>query len=103
VLVTPDGRRVGRLDPVFKDDLPVREAQIIQEQLNQLRVRIVPAVGFEDRHARQIKERLQQRMGAGVRVAVDTVERINRDAAGKFRAVVSRLERRPKMPPSSVA
>jgi phenylacetate-CoA ligase len=101
VLVTPDGRRVGRLDPVFKADLPVREAQIIQEQLDQLRVRIVPAAGFGDRHARQISERLQQRMGAGVRVSVDTVERINRDAAGKFRAVVSRLDRRPKMPPSS--
>jgi phenylacetate-CoA ligase len=88
---------------VFKADLPVREAQIIQEQLDQLRVLIVPAAGFGDRHAQQISERLQQRMGAGVRVSVDTVERINRDAAGKFRAVVSRLERRPKTPPSSVA
>ena len=25
VLLTPDGRRIGRLDPVFKADLPVRE------------------------------------------------------------------------------
>ena len=31
VLYTIDGKQVGRLDPVFKDNLPVREAQIIQE------------------------------------------------------------------------
>ena len=31
VLVLADGRRVGRLDPVFKGDLPLREAQIVQE------------------------------------------------------------------------
>ncbi len=30
VVVTPDGRRVGRLDAVFKADLPIREAQILQ-------------------------------------------------------------------------
>lgn len=102
LLVTPDGQCVGRLDPVFKADLPVREAQIVQEQLDHLRVRIVPAAGFGDRHARQISERVQQRMGAGVRVSVDIVERIDRDAAGKFRAVVSRLDRRPKTPPPSV-
>ena len=103
VLVTPDGRRVGRLDPVFKADLPVREAQIVQERLDQIHVRIVPGAGFGERHARQISERLQQRMGAGVHVSVDVVERINRDAAGKFRAVVSHIERRPKRPPPSAA
>jgi phenylacetate-CoA ligase len=99
VLLTRDGRRVGRLDPVFKADLPVREAQIIQEQLDHLRVRIVPAAGFGERHALQIRERLLQRMGAGIHVSVDVVDRIDRDAAGKFRAVVSRLDCRPKSPP----
>jgi phenylacetate-CoA ligase len=98
VLLTTDGRRVGRLDPVFKADLPLREAQVVQEELDHLRVRVVPAAGFGDKHARQIRERLLQRMGAGIHVSIDLVERIDRDAAGKFRAVVSRLDRRPKTP-----
>ena len=34
VLYTLDGRSVGRLDPVFKGRLPIREAQIIQEALD---------------------------------------------------------------------
>src|SRR5688500_1382354 len=32
-LFTRDGRRIGRLDPLFKDDIPLKEAQIIQETL----------------------------------------------------------------------
>ena len=35
VLQTADGRRIGRLDPIFKGGLPVLEAQIIQETLIQ--------------------------------------------------------------------
>ena len=46
VLLTRDGRRVGRLDPVFKTRLPLREAQIIQESLSRVRVRFVPGPHF---------------------------------------------------------
>ena len=38
--------RIGRLDPIFKARLPVREAQIIQEALNRVRVRYIPADDF---------------------------------------------------------
>jgi len=43
VIYTTDGRRIGRLDPVFKSGLPIREAQIIQEGFDLIRVRYVPA------------------------------------------------------------
>ena len=45
----PDGQRMGRLDPVFKADLPIREAQIIQASLEHIRVRFVPAPEYADR------------------------------------------------------
>jgi phenylacetate-CoA ligase len=35
VLYTKDGRRIGRLDPIVKNDLKIIEAQIIQDSLNQ--------------------------------------------------------------------
>ena len=57
VLVTPDGRQVGRLDPVFKGDLPVREAQIVQEAIDRIRVRYVPAPGFSEASASSLAER----------------------------------------------
>jgi phenylacetate-CoA ligase len=90
VIVTRDGRRVGRLDPVFKADLMLKEAQIVQESLDTLVVRLVAAPGFTERHAGELLERLRDRVGAmGIRL--ERVESIPRSANGKFRAVVSHL------------
>jgi phenylacetate-coenzyme A ligase PaaK-like adenylate-forming protein len=91
VLVTPDGRRVGRLDPVFKADLPIREAQVIQETIDRIRVRVVAAEGFDERHAREIRLRLRDRLGSDVQIAVETTDCIPRGSRGKFQAVVSKL------------
>jgi phenylacetate-CoA ligase len=90
LLYTADGRRIGRLDPVFKESLPIREAQIIQEALDRVRVRYIPAPGFTSEAAQSIVERLQARMGA-VKVILDGVEELPREANGKFRAVICRV------------
>jgi phenylacetate-CoA ligase len=90
VVITPDGRRVGRLDPIFKSEMPIREAQIVQEALDHLNVRIVPDSGFAAEHAQQVVDRLRMRVGP-VRVTVETLPAIPRGANGKFRAVVSRM------------
>jgi len=90
VLYTLDGRRIGRLDPVFKTDLPVQEAQIVQETLDRVRVRYVPASGFTPDAGRSIVERLQARMGR-VHVVLEEVAEMPRTANGKFRAVISHV------------
>jgi phenylacetate-CoA ligase len=90
VLFTADGRRVGRLDPVFKGNLPLLEAQIVQEELDRLRLRYVPAPGFTDEHAREIVGRIRDRMG-DVRVELEALPRIPRSANGKLRAVVNAM------------
>lgn len=93
VILTPEGRRIGRLDPVFKANLPIREAQIIQEATNHVRVLIVPGRGFGPKHAEKVRQQLALRLGQSVTVAIETVEKIPRGPAGKFQAVVSRLGR----------
>jgi len=91
VIVTPEGRRVGRMDPVFKADLSIREAQIVQEALDVVRVRVVPGAEFGKRQEEELKQRVRLRLGEGVRVEVERVKEIERGSNGKFRAVVSRL------------
>jgi phenylacetate-CoA ligase len=91
VVVTPDGRRVGRFDPVFKADFPIREAQIVQEAPDRLVVSVVPAPGYLPEHAEELRHRVRMRVGDSVSVAVESVERIPRTKAGKFRAVVRRF------------
>jgi phenylacetate-CoA ligase len=90
VLVTPDGRRVGRLDPVFKEAAAVREAQIVQESPRLIRVRVVPAERFQAADAARITQALRQRIGEEIEIVVETVPEISRGSAGKFRAVVRR-------------
>ena len=91
VIVTPDGRRIGRLDPVFKADLAIREAQIVQERPDLVRVRVVPGAEFGARQEADLVRRLRLRLGEAMRVEVERVKEIERGANGKFRAVVSRL------------
>lgn len=87
MLYTADGRRIGRLDPVFKSHLPIREAQIVQETLTRVRVRYVPAPDFTPQAGDSIIERLQARMGP-IEVVLEAVSEVPRTASGKFRAVI---------------
>jgi phenylacetate-CoA ligase len=90
MVTTADGRRVGRLDTVFKSDLPIREAQIIQEAVDHLRIRYVADDGFSPDTARRIVRLVRERLG-DVRVTLEAVDAIPRAASGKFRAVMSRV------------
>jgi phenylacetate-CoA ligase len=90
ILYTPDGRQIGRLDPVFKTNLPVREAQIIQETLTRIRVRYVPTPEFNSEAQKSIDKRLRERVG-DVEIIFDPVSEIPRTPAGKFRAVICNL------------
>lgn len=87
ILITEDGRPVGRLDTVFKERLPLREAQIIQESIGIIRVKYVPDAEFTAESGEIIIRRLRERMG-NVEVLLEAVREIPRSANGKFRAVV---------------
>jgi phenylacetate-CoA ligase len=97
-VVTADGRRIGRLDPVFKRALAIREAQIIQEEIGRVRVKVVAADGFSERDIEAIGSGLRERLGPAMEIVFERVDRIPRTRAGKFRAVVSELGRGTKGP-----
>jgi phenylacetate-coenzyme A ligase PaaK-like adenylate-forming protein len=90
VLYTADGRRIGRLDPVFKSSLPIREAQIVQVSLRRVVIRFVPAADYTAAAGASLREALQARMGP-VAVALEPLEEIPRGPNGKFRAVLCEI------------
>lgn len=90
LIITPDGRKIYWLNPVFYD-LPIREGQIIQESICHIRVLIVPANGFNDANSAEVVRRLQQRLGDNVTIQVELVNEIPRTSAGKFKPVVSKV------------
>lgn len=82
LLITRDGRRIFGLEDVFFS-MPIRQAQIVQERLDLIRARYVPAPEFTQESASSIVKRVQSRM-AGVQVILEPVEDIPRSANGKF-------------------
>jgi len=91
VVVTPDGRHVGRLDHAFKDTLTVKEAQIVQEKLDSILVNIVPREGFGPEDEKRILRELRLRLGEAIQIQIQKVERIPRTETGKFRFVISKV------------
>lgn len=89
VVVTPDGRYVGRLDHVFKDALNVSEAQLRQDEVGSLTVRLVTRPQFGDRDRDMLDREFRTRLGPAIRLDYEMVPEIPREANGKFRFVVS--------------
>jgi phenylacetate-CoA ligase len=83
LLVTHDGRRIFGLEDIFFK-MPILQAQIVQERLDLIRARYVPAPEFNANSARAIVKAVQGRL-TGVQVVLEPVSEIPRGANGKFR------------------
>lgn len=90
-VVTPDGRRVGRLDHVFKEQLDVAEAQIRQQRQEAIEVLVVPRATWSPASEAALRKEIRARLGEEIEIAIRCVPAIEREPNGKFRAVVSTL------------
>jgi phenylacetate-CoA ligase len=93
VIVAPDGRRTVRFHGIFTEMPGVREAQVIQEARDLLRIRVVASPSYGPDTVDEIVRRIQVRLTTEMRVEVERVDLIPRTAAGKFQAVISRIAR----------
>ena len=93
LIITPDGRRVGRLDPVFKGLWTIRKAQIVQETLEHIRVRVVPGRGFSPSDLESVRHELEKRLGPDCEYEFEVVDDIPVGQNGKYHAVISRVRR----------
>lgn len=97
IVTTPDGRKVGRLDPVFKGTNGIKEAQIVQESPDHITVRVVWAqqeTGRQRAIIAFLRNQLQQRLGEAVHIDFEETRQIERTRSGKFRAVISKVPNR---------
>lgn len=91
VIITPDGRRVGRLDPIFKGVDGISEAQIVQERLDFLKVNVV-ALNEQAVNETKLREMLRERLGNDIKIEFDYMQSIPRTKSGKFRSVLSKIQ-----------
>jgi phenylacetate-CoA ligase len=95
-VMTPDGRLVGRLDHIFKEQLDVAEAQILQETRDAVEVHLVRRPSWSDASERSLMKEIRSRLGDAIQVELRFQDSIPREPNGKFRAVKSKVGRSPR-------
>jgi phenylacetate-CoA ligase len=88
-VTTKDGRKIGRLDHIFKGMKDVHEAQIIQNSIYNFTINLVCDPLKLNELKNEIEENLKARIGSEIDVTIQSTRAINRAANGKFRSVIS--------------
>ncbi|MGE3817824.1 MAG: phenylacetate--CoA ligase family protein [Isosphaeraceae bacterium] len=91
-VVGPDGRETVRFHGLVLGLPSIREAQLVQESVDQFTVRIVAPDGLGNFERETIAKRLTERVG-DVSIEFEVVGAIERTSRGKFRAVISKVSR----------
>jgi phenylacetate-CoA ligase len=91
VVVGRDGRQMVEFLGLFINLPHVLEGQVIQEELDLIRVRLVARSGFSGREEALIRRRLEERLGK-MQIEVECVKEIERTQQGKFPGVISRIK-----------
>jgi phenylacetate-CoA ligase len=91
LIVTPEGKSIGRLDPVFKSDFKISKAQIVQVKINEIELFVVEEAGFDKFQKNELIMRLKERLGHDMEIKYHSVSDIPRGANGKFKAVISKI------------
>jgi phenylacetate-CoA ligase len=94
VLVTPEGRLIGRLDPIFKSAETIHESRIVQDAVDHVRLEIVAKGEVPEAERADLLRELAARLGPTMRVDIVNVGSIPRTGSGKLRTVVNEVGRR---------
>lgn len=93
VIVTPEGRRIGRLDPVFKAVSTLYETRIVQDRRDHVRVEVVLTGPFAAAERDSLLTELRNRLGPSMAIDIVEVPSIPRQNSGKLRTVVNLVDR----------
>ncbi len=94
VIVTPEGRLIGRLDPIFKVVKTLHETRIVQDRRNHVRVEVVSGTRVPADELAALERELRHRLGPCMEIDFVHVPAIPRTASGKLRQVVNLVDHR---------
>jgi len=89
LFITSDGRKIGRLDHIFKGVENIIAAQIIQHSIETTEIKIVCGDFYSKKDENLLLENFILRVGKNLNVKFNYVNSIPRTGNGKFRSVVS--------------
>lgn len=93
ILTTPEGRPLGRLDPIFKSGKGIFETQIVQTSINTLQFNIVKDESFGENEKKDLLYEIKKRTGDVMNININYVHEIPKEKNGKFRSVISLIRK----------
>jgi len=85
---TPDGRKIGRIDHIFKGLNGISEAQVIQDALDHCTIKVIAQSALPEAEIDTLRHNFSARTGGALRITVETVTSIPRGPNGKFKSVL---------------
>lgn len=92
VVVTPDGRHVGRLGGSFNDNKGIDFAQIIQDDTSTIKVLLVKNKHFNDGEIPVLEKNLRERLGDSIEIEYEFRDKIEPAPNGKVRLVINNID-----------
>lgn len=93
-IITPSGRKIGRLDHLFKDTLFIKEAQIYQGKIDEIELRVVTENNkIHPDDEKKIWQEIRLRFSDEMNVKIVPQKKIERGPNNKFKFIVSELEK----------
>jgi phenylacetate-CoA ligase len=91
VIITPEGKKIGRLTFIFMSFNNVIESQIIQNSLTEIVIKVVPENVFTEIDKKLLVKKMQEYIGDSIQINIELVNSIDRLPNGKLKHVVSNL------------
>ncbi|WP_336366655.1 hypothetical protein [Marinobacter sp. C2H3] len=89
-VILPDGRKIGRLDHIFKGLTGIIEAQLIQENERKCTIALV-SEKLSEQNERILRKNFEERVGPELILTFQYVDRIPKGKNGKFKSVVRKI------------
>src|SRR6187399_874040 len=90
ILVCPMGVRLTGIDQIPRDVSNILRIQVIQEDLNDVRILVLPAPGYSDRDAAQLLQNARAKVPDSMRLRIETAQWLERTPRGKTPLVIHR-------------
>ncbi len=86
-ILLPDGRKIGRLDHIFKHTNNIENAQIIQNKIDEVIICINKRNGYSTKDEDTILSEAKSRLGDKINIYLDYDTKIEKETNAKFRFI----------------
>lgn len=93
-VLTPEGAKIMRFGYIFKCTTTIKECQVVQRKLGEMIIRIVPRRDYKKETEQLLISEVRDWISPTIIVKFEYVDSIERTKAGKFKAVVSELDKK---------